>query len=55
MRDVCAALVLPPYWNDETVAKITNEFIVPAVAVSLDPDGDGVVVTGYWWEEGSDD
>jgi hypothetical protein len=55
LRDVCAALVLPPYWDDEKVAKIANEFIVPAVAVSADPDGDGVVVTGYWWEEGSDD
>ncbi len=55
LRDVCAALVLPPYWDDEKVAKIANEFIVPAVAVSADPDGDGVVVTGYWWEEGSDE
>jgi hypothetical protein len=52
LRDVCAALVLPPYWTDEKMAKIANEFVVPAVAVSASPDRGGVVVTGYWFERG---
>ena len=46
LRDVCAALVLPPYWTDEKMAKIANEFVVPAVAVSASPDRGGGGVQG---------
>jgi hypothetical protein len=49
LRDVTMAL------RDIAPSHLVDDLAVPAVAVSLDPHNDGIVVTGYWHTVGSDE
>ena len=49
LRDVTVALrAIVPH-------VVADEMAVPAVAVSVDPHDDGIVVTGYWFTVGDDE